>query len=79
MVVLARNQHKIQLRFENGRNELGNVVVALKTFDRVEPFDIVEDEPKLQAILEFAQLVKDATNYTDLIETAIISNTTILG
>ena len=78
MVVLARNQHKIQLRFENGRNELGNVVVALKTFDRVEPFDIVEDEPKLQAISEFAQLVADATNYTSLIETAIISNTTIL-
>ena len=78
MVVLARNQHKIQLRFENGRNDLVNVVVALKTFDRVEPFDIVEDEPKLQAISEFAQLVADATNYTALIETAIISNTTIL-
>ena len=77
MVVLARNPHKINLKFENGRNDLGNVVIASKTFDGVEPFDIVEDEPKLQAIVELAELVAGVTEYTALVETAIISNTTL--
>lgn len=76
-VLVAKNPSKITLKFENGRNDLGNTIIVSKTFDRVDPFEVKEGEPKLTAIYEFAQLVKDATTYQDLVEVQVGTSNTI--